>query len=153
MRSRMSGNDPSRAFGRISAPRQEWLSRAEPEQILDPSMPIVDSHHYLWDSPGRYLLGDFLADTDSGHNVVASVLVECGYKNRTDGPVELSPTDKLLRRTRSSTCAARTPIRYADSDWDRDWDRSCRLKSVQPQRARSRMCCSRREALAQRVRP
>ncbi len=91
----MSGHDQSRTFGRIYPPRHDWLSRAEPEAILDPGLPIIDAHHHLWDGAGRYLLDEFLADTGSGHNVVASVLVECGYKNRTTGPAELRPVGEV----------------------------------------------------------
>jgi L-fuconolactonase len=54
-------------------------------EILDPDIEIVDAHHHLFGSestahlPGRYLLQDFLADTRSGHHVVESVAVECGW--------------------------------------------------------------------------
>ncbi|HEV7383854.1 MAG TPA: amidohydrolase family protein, partial [Phenylobacterium sp.] len=37
----------------------------------------------------RYLLDELLADTGSGHNVRATVFVECGAMYRADGPVEL----------------------------------------------------------------
>ena len=37
----------------------------------------------------RYLLDELLADTGSGHNVVATVFLECGAIYRADGPVEL----------------------------------------------------------------
>lgn len=81
-----------------------------PEAILEPELPIVDPHHHLWDrrsyvSPGgpehpfmtaieparRYLLDELMADTGSGHNVVATVFVECGAFYKADGPVELRP--------------------------------------------------------------
>ena len=85
------------------------------EAILDPDLPIVDPHHHLWDrrnyappasAPGaapthpfitaiadaqRYLLDELLADTGSGHNVRATVFVECGAMYRADGPVEMRP--------------------------------------------------------------
>jgi L-fuconolactonase len=55
--------------------RQAWLDRRK-EPILDAKMPIVDAHHHLWDRPGwRYLLDDLLDDTNSGHNIVATVFV------------------------------------------------------------------------------
>ena len=60
-----------------------------PEDIVDPLLPIVDPHHHLWDRRGhRYLLDELLADTGSGHNVVATVFVECGAFYRADGPAE-----------------------------------------------------------------
>jgi predicted TIM-barrel fold metal-dependent hydrolase len=39
----------------------------------------------------RYLLDELLADTGSGHNVVATVFVECGAFYKADGPVEMRP--------------------------------------------------------------
>ena len=73
------------------AVREEWLERRR-EAILEPDLPIVDPHHHLWDRPGwRYLLPELLADTGSGHNVVATVFVQCRAMYRADGPVELKP--------------------------------------------------------------
>jgi predicted TIM-barrel fold metal-dependent hydrolase len=81
-----------------------------PEAILEPELPIVDPHHHLWDrrnyptpqapehpfmtaiAPAqRYLLDELLADTGSGHNIVATVFLECGAFYKADGPVELRP--------------------------------------------------------------
>ena len=69
--------DTSPATGFLShnyiAIRPDWLERHR-EPILEPELPIVDPHHHLWDRPGwRYLLDDLLADTGSGHNIVATV--------------------------------------------------------------------------------
>jgi L-fuconolactonase len=62
------------------------------EEILEPDLPICDPHHHLWDHPGhRYLLDELLADTGSGHNVVATVFVECMSMYRATGPEELRP--------------------------------------------------------------
>jgi L-fuconolactonase len=66
-----------------------WLNQVV-EEILEPDLPICDPHHHLWDHPGsRYLLDELLADTGSGHNVVATVFVECASMYRADGPEEL----------------------------------------------------------------
>ena len=57
----------------------DWLALTA-EDAIDPQRPIVDPHHHLWthvDPP--YLLDDLLADTGSGHNVVATVFIECGW--------------------------------------------------------------------------
>jgi predicted TIM-barrel fold metal-dependent hydrolase len=84
------------------------------EEILDPDLPIVDPHHHLWDrrnyappavgaAPAepehpfitaiaearRYLLDELIADTQSGHNVRATVFVECRAMYKADGPAEL----------------------------------------------------------------
>ena len=77
------------AFGRIFAPREDWLARAPAEEVIDPGLAIVDTHHHLWSAPGRYLVDDLLSDTASGHNVEATVFVECRQNYRTDGPVAL----------------------------------------------------------------
>jgi L-fuconolactonase len=80
------------------------------EEILEPELPIIDPHHHLWDrrsypsAPGaehpfmtaiadarRYLLDELLADTGSGHNIVATVFLECGAFYKADGPVALRP--------------------------------------------------------------
>jgi L-fuconolactonase len=62
------------------------------EDVLEPERPICDPHHHLWDHPGRrYLLDELLADTGSGHNVVATVFVECMSMYRASGPQEMRP--------------------------------------------------------------
>jgi len=74
--------------------RQGWLDRRI-EPILEPDLPIVDPHHHLWDRPGwRYLLDELLADTNSGHNIVATVFVQARAMVRAAGPVEMRPVDE-----------------------------------------------------------
>ena len=71
--------------------RQAWLDRRK-EPILEPELPIVDPHHHLWQRPGwRYLLDDLLLDTNSGHNIVATVFVQANSMYRDKGPVEMRP--------------------------------------------------------------
>src|SRR5262245_22229481 len=71
--------------------RAEWLAQVN-EEILEPERPICDPHHHLWDHPGRrYLLDELLADTGSGHRVVATVFVECMSMYRADGPPAMRP--------------------------------------------------------------
>jgi predicted TIM-barrel fold metal-dependent hydrolase len=68
-----------------------WLARRV-EEIIEPALPIIDPHHHLWErADGRYYLDELLADTDSGHNVVATVFAQCYWAYRTDGPEELRP--------------------------------------------------------------
>jgi L-fuconolactonase len=79
-------------FGRISAPDEAWLAQRPPEPILEPELPIIDTHHHLWERPDhRYLLHEFLADAATGHNLVASVFLECHAMYRATGPKELRP--------------------------------------------------------------
>jgi predicted TIM-barrel fold metal-dependent hydrolase len=71
--------------------RDDWLARRT-EQILEPALPIVDPHHHLWERPGwRYMLDDLLADTNSGHNIVATVFVQCRSMHRAGGPEPMKP--------------------------------------------------------------
>ena len=81
--------------------------------IIDPDRPIIDPHHHLWDIRATlarmmggdaphpfargvaraplYLLPELLADFGSGHNVVASVFIECGAYYRAGAPAPLRP--------------------------------------------------------------
>jgi L-fuconolactonase len=71
--------------------RNDWLAKRT-EPILEPDLPIIDPHHHLWDRAGwRYLLDDLLADTNSGHNILATVFVQARAMHRADGPEELKP--------------------------------------------------------------
>ena len=72
----------------LSAPE----SKLAPETPLEPEMPICDAHHHLWERAGqRYLVADFLADIATGHNVVATVAVECKAMYRKRGIDEMKP--------------------------------------------------------------
>jgi predicted TIM-barrel fold metal-dependent hydrolase len=79
------GLTPSRQI----AVREDWLARLH-EPPLDPALPVVDPHHHLWDRAGeRYLLEDLLRDTAaSGHDIRATVFVQCGAMYRATGPEE-----------------------------------------------------------------
>src|ERR1035437_2147187 len=61
------------------------------EAPLKPDLPIIDPHHHLWDRAGRprYLFPELLADLSSGHNIVATVAIECGDMYRVHGAPEL----------------------------------------------------------------
>jgi L-fuconolactonase len=88
----MPGSTRPTQFGRIYPPDEAWLARQPPEPVLDADLPIVDTHHHLWERPDhRYLLHEFLADVRTGHNVVATVFVECNAMYRATGPAELRP--------------------------------------------------------------
>ena len=71
--------------------RDEWLARRT-ETVLEPALPIVDPHHHLWERPGwNYMLDDLLADTNSGHNIVGTVFVQCRSMHRATGPEPMRP--------------------------------------------------------------
>ncbi len=87
-----------------------------PESIIDPAQRIIDPHHHLWDrrhlvgalpnplvhpfqnvlkrSP-HYMLDELLADVKSGHNVVATVFIECRASYRADGPDAMKPVGEV----------------------------------------------------------
>lgn len=78
-------------FATIQAPNEAWLARAEPEPVLDPDLPIIDTHLHLWDFGGyRYFLDQYVRDLETcGHNIQASVFVECFMMYRAHGPDHL----------------------------------------------------------------
>lgn len=70
---------------------ETWLAQVQ-EEVLEPTRPICDPHHHLWDRGGnRYLLDELLADIGSSHNVVSTVFVECMSMYRVEGPESLRP--------------------------------------------------------------
>jgi len=76
---------------RSPADRDAWLA-LHVEDVIDPGRPIVDAHHYLWRRPsGAYQLPELMEDFRSGHDIRASVFVECDAGYRATGPAELRP--------------------------------------------------------------
>ena len=83
-----------------------WLGRLR-EDILEPDLPIIDAHHHLWErASGRYLLDELRADLGSGHNLRATVFIQCGYGFRPDGPPELRPVGETETVARIADQAA-----------------------------------------------
>ncbi|MCC8967230.1 amidohydrolase family protein [Bradyrhizobium sp. Pear76] len=72
------------------AVRPDWLARGV-EAALEPELPIIDAHHHLWDRPNwKYLFDEYNADiAESGHNITASVFMQCQAMYRDDGPAEM----------------------------------------------------------------
>lgn len=71
--------------------RAEWLALSD-EPVIEPELAIIDPHHHLWHRPdNRYLVTDLLEDLGAGHNVRATVFVQCRSMYRTDGPEEFRP--------------------------------------------------------------
>jgi L-fuconolactonase len=82
---------------RYPDPDPRWLA-LRTEEVLEPSLPIVDAHHHLWEEPGkRYLAADLIDDLSSGHNVVATVFAQCHYGYRDHGPSHLRPVGETER--------------------------------------------------------
>ncbi len=88
----MATRQPDKPLGSVVPPKPDWLARQAPEPILEPELPIVDAHHHLWDRRHhRYLLDELLADTGSGHRIVATVFIDCMAFYRADGPEAMRP--------------------------------------------------------------
>ncbi|QDL38592.1 amidohydrolase family protein [Rhodoferax sediminis] len=79
-------------FGATQRPDEDWLARAAPEEALEPALPIVDPHVHFWHhkSGYKYFVEEFARDiAASGHNVEASLFVECNAMYRAHGPEHL----------------------------------------------------------------
>jgi len=71
--------------------------------VVDPELPIIDTHHHQWDpagavtqgQAGRYMVDELVADVNSGHDVKATVFVECGSYYRADAPPEMAPVGEV----------------------------------------------------------
>ncbi|MEM9655551.1 MAG: amidohydrolase family protein [Actinomycetota bacterium] len=86
------------------------------EPPIDPDLEIIDAHHHLWDTEnryGRYELEDLHTDTGAGHNVVATVFIDCGANYRVTGPEHLRPvgeTEYVAGRASASDESTGAPI-------------------------------------------
>lgn len=81
-------------FAATQAPNEVWLAKALPEDVFDPELAIVDPHMHLWQHKTgyTYFVEEFAQDVKaSGHNVQATVYVECHSMYRAHGPEPLKP--------------------------------------------------------------
>ncbi|MGB6395113.1 MAG: amidohydrolase family protein [Bradyrhizobium sp.] len=86
---------PASKSGLYADPREHWLAQLT-EDVIDPSRPIVDPHHHLWDRGGlRYMIEEMAADIASGHNIVATVYVDCRSMYRAKGPEAFRPVGEV----------------------------------------------------------
>src|SRR4030081_2542757 len=86
---------PASKSGLYADPREDWLAQYS-EEIIDPARPIVDPHHHLWDRGGlHYMIEEMAADAASGHNVVATVYVDCRSMYRAGGPEAFRPVGEV----------------------------------------------------------
>jgi len=75
--------------------RPEWLALRQ-EEIIEPQLPIVDAHHHFWNRDGKpYFLPELLADIDTGHNIVATVFMECKAMYRKGAEPALQPLGEV----------------------------------------------------------
>ena len=76
-------------LGNVIAPDPAWVAKHS-EPALEPGLPIIDPHHHLWQRAGNdYMFHDLLADTETGHNIVGTVFVDCHSMYRKEGPPEM----------------------------------------------------------------
>ena len=79
--------------------RPSWLSTYE-EEPLEPNLAIIDPHHHISDAHwGGYFPDHLIDDVLSGHNIISTVFVQCGFGYRSSGPKELRPvgeTEKVV---------------------------------------------------------
>lgn len=73
-------------YSRTLSEAERWQSQKS-EPTIEPALPIIDAHHHLTDDGhGRYLLEEFVKDTQTGHNIVATVHVQAHSMVRAHGP-------------------------------------------------------------------
>ena len=91
--------------------QRAWLNQSR-EEILDPAREIIDPHHHLWRHSGlpEYLLADLWEDTQSGHNIVKTVFMECGAEYRQSGPGHLKAVGET-EFVRAAAAASALPSR------------------------------------------
>lgn len=83
-----------------------------PEPVLEPDLPIIDSHHHLWDGTPwvpdsrTYLVPELLADLQSGHRIEATVFVEAHAMYRAAGPEEMRPVGEVEFANRVAAMSA-----------------------------------------------
>lgn len=68
------------------------------EAAIDPDIPVIDTHHHLFDHPNptvarvmrrdRFLIDDYTDLVSDGHNVIATIVMESQAMYRQDGPDE-----------------------------------------------------------------
>lgn len=62
------------------------------EHIIDPDLPVVDTHFHLWNAMGSdYFATQFLDDVHTGHKVEESVYVECDMAYDHDASADMRP--------------------------------------------------------------
>jgi L-fuconolactonase len=101
---------------RNDADLKAWLAKRPPETALEPELPIIDPHHHLWDTPhrGSYFLPDLLADIGGGHNIIATVFLECQSMYRKDGPPEVGEVEFVNGIAAMSASGTYGPCRVAE---------------------------------------
>lgn len=75
--------------------RPTWLALSN-EDVFAPEQAILDAHHHLWDRPeGVYASTEWQEDLASGHDVRASIYVQCKTGYRSTDPIDLQPVAEV----------------------------------------------------------
>jgi len=82
------------------ADRDQWLASTQ-EPVVEPELPIIDTHHHLWDFPDdrysdvrRYLVPELVADA-TGQNIRQTVFVETSAFYKNSGPEAFRVTGEV----------------------------------------------------------
>ena len=73
---------------------ENWLAQRH-EETLDSDLPIIDAHHHLWNREAPYFLPELLSDTSTGHNIEATIYVECESMYRQGADPSLAPVGEV----------------------------------------------------------
>ncbi|QDL39842.1 amidohydrolase [Rhodoferax sediminis] len=129
METHVTSSQPATRFGQLYAPNEDWLKLGRREPALEPDLTIIDTHTHLWDGAyagtDRYFVEQFARDAaESGHNVEATVYVECHSMYRAHGPEHLKPVGEIefavgmaamaASRKYTATRVAAAIVGYAD---------------------------------------
>tara|TARA_B100001142_G_scaffold213228_1_gene211339 strand:+ start:1885 stop:2913 length:1029 start_codon:yes stop_codon:yes gene_type:complete len=74
----------------------DWLAQVK-EEIINPELPIIDPHHHLWNGDNQlassfpYLIDNLSEDTNSGHNIVGTIFMECAQGYYHEGEDKYKP--------------------------------------------------------------
>jgi L-fuconolactonase len=87
------------SFPRSTRELSDWHARVPGAQVLEPELPIVDTHHHLFGSPDdtvHYRIADLRRDIAGGHRVIGTVYVEA-YESgwRKTGPEAIRPVGEV----------------------------------------------------------
>lgn len=101
--------------------REDWLAQGK-EAAIEAGLPIIDAHHHFYERPGwNYKFDEYVADTASGHNIVASVYMQALTRYRPDGDDALKPVGETEyvrqvadQHSESKTKVARGIVSYAN---------------------------------------
>lgn len=77
--------------------REDWLAQVQ-EDVIDPDRVIVDPHHHLFRNDAfAYELDELWGDTQSGHNIVQTVFVECSAYYDMTAPEGFQPVAETAK--------------------------------------------------------